>query len=353
MRTIRWIRTTLSALMLVFCGTAAISRAAPPEEPFAGNWMIEWFADGSEEFTAHQATRFDLEMMPHETGTVMLANNRGNPFLRRTWFRSYGNWTNQQPKHSLPGFHADTFGIAGGIDKILGRHFLIGWELGGSWTDVEAKYGGTTKSVDAIETNLYSSLFFKHFYFDVAFGYDHNDYTILRNPGAYTARGTYPGEQWTATTELGLNWGFGRSELEPYFRYQHIGLNEKGFSETILSGSGTAQTFGDRATDRSTSMLGLRYTWNFRCPIGQLTPQMNLGWVHEYQDTDLYSVSHMMRSPASYTFLHHHMPRNRAYIGAGLTASFRYHLDIYCDYASEFATDYGSHTLLGGVNWNY
>ena len=251
----------------------------------------------------------------------------------RTWLRGFGNWTNLSGSGSNGGADAKAYGVSIGMDRQWGRNFLVGAGLGGSWCSAEEKNLKATTDVSSFHGCVYSRIRLQRFYFDVEGGLGSND-----NKWSGTTKSALQGN---LNGEVGTWWEIGLARVEPYCGVRQVWYDD---------GS-------SRTGNKTTSVLGLRYSWKTAGKFAVTTPRIYGGWLHEWGDRDLFNVATFVDSPTVYrlaggtsgTFL----TEDRLFVGGGFAMAMGSSLDVYLRYTAEMASNYAAHTLLLGMNWNF
>ena len=251
------------------------------------------------------------------------------PIRVRTWLRGFGNWTTLSNSGSSGAATAKAYGVSLGIDRQFGRNILIGTTLGGSWCSAEEKLWNETTNVSAFHGALYTRIRLQRLYFDLEGG--------LGSVANKRTATTLTAFQGNLGGEVGTWWEAGLARVEPY-----LGLRQAWYDDDL-----------PRLGNKTTSVLGLRYSWKTASALAVTTPRIYGGWLHEWGDRNLFNVATFADPPTVYRLNRTTLNTDRLFIGGGFTTTMGASLDVYLRYTAEMASNFSAHTLLLGMNWNY
>ena len=247
----------------------------------------------------------------------------------RTWLRGFGNWTSISGSGSSGAAESKAYGVSLGVDRQLGRNFLVGVGFGGSWCSAEEKQWNTKTDVSAFHGSLYTRIRLQRLYFDIEGGLGSDD-----NKRSGTTSTVF---QSHLNGEVGTWWEHGLAKVEPYFGVRQIWYDDH----------------SPRTGDKTTSAFGLRYSWKTASALAVTTPRIYGGWLHEWSDRDLIGVGSFVDAPTIYRLNGATLPADRFYVGGGFTTAMGSSLDVYLRYTAETASNFSAHTILLGMNWNF
>ena len=246
----------------------------------------------------------------------------------RTWLRSFGNWTHISD--SIGTTDAKAYGVSLGLDRQFGRNFLVGVGLGGSWCSAENGPQNETVDVSAFHGSLYSRVRVQRLYFDLEGGLGSNNDKRSSQSSSTAFQGNFNGE-------VGTWWELGLAKLEPYFGIRQVWFDDRSV----------------RIGNKTTSVLGCRYSWQTVGSLAVTTPRVYYGWLHEWNDRDLVGVGTFTDAQTVYRLSGTILNRDRLFVGGGFTTVLGTSLDVYLRYTAEVASNSAAHTLLLGMNWNF
>jgi len=251
-----------------------------------------------------------------------------DPIHVRTWLRGFGNWTTQSGNSANGAVEAKAYGVSLGIDRQLGRNVLVGASLGGSWCSAEEKQWNETTDVSAFHGTLYTRIQLQRLYFDAEGGLGSVDKRSEKNVTAF---------QSNLSGEVGTWWEAGLARVEPYLGVRQVWYDDH----------------SPRYGEKTTSVLGLRYSWKTATRLAVTTPRIYGGWFHEWSARDLVNAATFTDSPIVYRLNGTTLNADRLFVGGGFTTAMGSSLDVYLRYTAEMASNFSAHTLLLGMNWNY
>ena len=246
----------------------------------------------------------------------------------RTWFRGFVNWTSVGDSAGIA--DANAHGVSLGVDRQFGLNILVGVGFGGSWCSAENKPRSETIDISAFHGSLYSRIRLQRLYFDLEGG-------LGSNNAKQSSKGSSTAFQSNLNGEIGTWWELGLAKLEPY-----LGVRQVWFDD-----------HSPRVGNKTTSVLGCRYSWQTINPFAVTTPRVYCGWLHEWNDRDLVGIGTFTDAPTIYRLSGSALNRDRLFVGCGFTTVLGTSLDVYLRYTAEVASNFSAHTLLLGMNWNF
>lgn len=244
-------------------------------------------------------------------------------------------------------------GVVGGLDYRLDDHTLIGVVGGYDRTDANLGNFVPASSIKSYFGGGYATLGYGPAYVDVFGTYGKADYDLRRNVrfgataldfASATRSRTYVGGG-----TIGLKFGFGIAEIEPYagIRYAHVKIDS--FSEGSSVG---ALSLGDDRYEALLGNFGARVGFNI--PVGDVVvrPEIRGAYRREFRHDGDATFSYSFAGPGVGSLQFNPTPLARGYAtaGAGLTISgTRSPLAIVVDYNGEFASDRRIHGITGGL----
>jgi uncharacterized protein with beta-barrel porin domain len=142
--------------------------------------------------------------------------------------------------------------------------------------------------------------------------------------------------QWNFNSEAGTWWTQGLGKVEPYLGLRHVALE-----------------LDPKTDSKTTFLLGVRYSWQTTGIYSVTSPRLYGGMIQELGDRTLLNVASFTDAPTVFSIPGYEIAETRFFFGGGFTSSMGSSLDIYFRYTAETASNYSSHTLLLGMNWNY
>ena len=251
-----------------------------------------------------------------------------DPSPTRTWFRGFGNWTSVGG--SIGTADAKAYGVSLGVDRQFGRNILVGVDFGGSWCSAKNNPRDETLDVSAFHGSLYSRVRLQRLYFDLEGGLGSDKEKRMTHDGSTAFQSHFNGE-------VGTWWEMGLAKFEPYLGIRQVWYDDH----------------SPRTGNKTASVLGFRYSWKTVGALAVTMPRVYCGWLHEWNDRDLVSIGTFTDAPTVYRLNGTTINSDRLFVGGGFTTALGASLDVYLRYTAEIASNFSSHTLLLGMNWNF
>ncbi|MBR5711030.1 MAG: autotransporter domain-containing protein [Thermoguttaceae bacterium] len=280
------------------------------------------------------------------------------------WFRGIGAWERQEAEGNLARYDTDYSGFTIGFDRLYGPGMLFGMSAGGVWNTTKFKdAGGSVAKGGTFLLDLYGSYFNNCSHFDYMFGYQGGttDTTRRTDFGVDPSFGKIKSNTFIAAMELGRTFRFLRNTLEPYYDLQYINIQNDAFTEY---GYAFTEYDSEAALDvyknnqhALLQTIGIRYMGSCAGPLKgyYFVPQVEVGWVHNYSNTDIVSVASFANAVEAGSFVTsgYHVPRDRVKVAVGLDIVFNPYAKIDIKYECQAGDGFGFHTLTGGFDWNF
>ena len=273
------------------------------------------------------------------------------------WFRGIGAWERQEAYGDLAQYDTDYSGFTIGVDRLYGPGMLFGMSAGGVWNTTKFKdAGGSVAKGGTFLLDLYGSYFNNCSHFDYMFGYQGGttDTTRRTDFGVAPTFGQIKSNTFIAAIELGRTFRFLTNTLEPYYDLQYVNLQNDDLREY---GSEAALDIYKNNHHALLQTIGMRYMGSCAGPLKgyYFVPQVEVGWVHNYSDTDVISVSSFADavSAGSFVTTGYRVPRDRVKVSVGLDIVFNPAAKIDIKYECQAGDGFGFHTLTGGFDWNF
>jgi outer membrane lipase/esterase len=213
------------------------------------------------------------------------------------------------------GFSFDGWGLTGGIDYRFTDDAILGLAAGYNSSSTDIDDNGGSLDADGWSISLYGTYYpDEHFYADAIVTYGSNSYDQDRNIrysiGDYsvnqTASADYDSTQWSATLGGGYDIPRGSWTFTPVVQLQYLSADVDGYTERMSApnapGGGWATRLGDVDQESLTSMLGFNVSHALSTNWGVVSPQLHLGWVHEYEDDAIALNGSFVDDPTSGVF---------------------------------------------------
>ncbi len=273
------------------------------------------------------------------------------------WFRGIGAWERQEERGDLARYDADYAGFTIGVDRMYAPNLLLGLSAGGVWNTTKFHdAGGSVANGGSFLIDLYGSWFDDCNHFDFMFGYQggSTDTTRRTDFGVDPTGGKIKSNSFIAAMELGHAFHFFHNTFEPFYDLQYINIQNDGFTEY---GSEAALTVNANNHHALLQTIGIRFMRSCAGPLKgyYFLPQFEIGWVHNYSDSNVLSISSFAGATDAGTFVTtgYYTPRNRVKVAVGLDIVINPAMKFDIKYECQAASGFGFHTLTGGFDWNF
>lgn len=272
---------------------------------------------------------------------------------KRIWFLAQGSFLdNVDEQNEISDFNAYSYAFSIGTDRRWNNNIFYGYGITGNRTRMDSK-GVSEGATKTILLNGHIRINLLKLNLDLDTGVGFGDNTRDRNDRLGLYRSDYNSLQWHGAAELAWTMEQGFAKFQPFLNFRYGGLKESSFNGKTLFGSDRTRPHENNSGITGVSTLGMRYFWSKEGQYAVITPNISAGWVHEFEDTTIFTSNEFSNAPIFYRYMDAHKPRDRAYIGGGFTASMRKCMDVYLRYNAELADNYGSHGIVLGMNWNF
>jgi outer membrane autotransporter protein len=169
-------------------------------------------------------------------------------------------------------------------------------------------------------------------------------------PGAATSSPS--GESYQGHAEAGYHWVLPAAGMSvavtPYAALDYVNAHLQGFSET--GGFGALSVNGTDGNSFQTT-LGVRLTSRIEMgTYGTLTPELRLGWNHEFLDASQTLGASLVGAPGStFTATGINFGRDAALIGAGFSMELSPDAKVFLDYDGKLGQRFQEHAISGGL----
>jgi fibronectin-binding autotransporter adhesin len=269
------------------------------------------------------------------------------------WGDIYGDWTEQNNRHGLFGYHSKGGGALLGADYSFTNQFLLGLLGAYSYSDVHMSKSVAKGHINSGYGALYALLHNRHAFVDLAIigGFDlfHAFRKIqfaAESVGAINRRARTAHDGWNI--EGHIDGGFIIDqwkvlEIRPFLSFDYQFLHEDGFKEK------GAQSINLKVRASDASMLrseaGINLSRCFRVSHGKWIPQVRFSAVRENRFSGRSYRSNFVGQPGSFVVRGLYPTRTLFSPGAGLTGTFfdeELSLSLYYD--GEFGDGYSDQT---------
>lgn len=271
--------------------------------------------------------------------------------LSRTgaWVQLLSSDADQGTRSGIPGYDADSQGIAVGADGKLNAQTTLGLAYSYLTSDVRSQSGNKT-AIDGHALTLYSGFEQGAWFADASLTYGRNDNESKRYIAGTRAEGDYDSELWG----LGLLGGYGFDLgqgllLEPRMAARYSNVQIDGFRE---QGSSAALAVGEQRYEVGEIGAGVRLAGNFGAGQGRLEPEAKLMAYHDLIADRVSSTSAFLVGGTPFVTSGAKPPRDSYEASLGLTYRLgAVSLGVSYDYLSK--ADYSADTVQARVRYDF
>jgi len=266
------------------------------------------------------------------------------------WARGFGVRGQADTIGTAPGYHEERVGIIAGADW----HVAPGWVVGiaGSYGNTDASFVESSRTtVNAYQGLLYGGWSGEAWYVTGNAGGGVNDYHTTRQlaPEGLTgfATSSPTGESYNAYGEAGYRLVHAGYTITPYLGAGYVHAHVDAFSE---AGGFGALAVAASNSNSFASTLGLRASTR----IGDLVPELRLGWSHEFLDAAQTINGALVNVPGSaFSSTGANFGRDSAVVGAGVTHELNASVRLFVDYDGRLTGSFQEHAVSAGLRVNF
>jgi outer membrane autotransporter protein len=205
------------------------------------------------------------------------------------WGQAFGGHASQDERDDVPGYSANYGGLLLGLDKAISEN----WRVGGVFTysntlvDDSDDAAGDSTRVNAYGLIGYASYAGKPWYVNLSGGVVQQQYDTSRlidfTGFSSNATGSFSGQQYVARVEGGYPLALGAMTFTPLANLMYSYLHQEGYTES--GGNGAALSVDATHATSVKSGLGFKLEQGFATRYGDVVPDLQLQWIHEYDHT--------------------------------------------------------------------
>ncbi len=246
-------------------------------------------------------------------------------------------------------FDFDTYEVVGGADYRVTDHVVLGGAV--SYFNVDADFknkptvNGGSVDADGWGGFLYGTYYGDRFYVDGMAGYAKSDYDVKRkilipsnNPSIptinETAKASPDSDDYTLSAGAGYTLGQGALSYGPYARLTYLKVDVDDYRERGAEASGLNLDVRGQDWTSFTSVLGGRVAYAISRGFGVLSPQAQIGWVHEFKNASKTIGATYVDDPLGNVLLARTDKPDRDYfeVGLGVAAVFQGGVQVFFNY---------------------
>ncbi|WMD21634.1 autotransporter domain-containing protein [Achromobacter seleniivolatilans] len=270
------------------------------------------------------------------------------------WGQAFGGHASQNQRDGVDGYGANFGGLLLGLDRGIGERWRVGGVVSYSGTEVDFKdnTSGNSTHVDSYGFMAYGSYTANTWYTNLSAGLVEQRYRTKRSVD-FTgfqgdAHGRFDGQQYVVRAEAGVPIAAGATTITPLAALTYNYVRQDGYTET--GGNGAALSVGSSNATSVTSDLGVKFARDFSTSYGTLTPELQLGWRHEFRNNKVLTNASFAGDPTgatAFTTVGASPVRDAALVSAGLTLLKSNNLSISARY--ELQAGSGFVSQAGGL----
>ncbi|MNF54864.1 Outer membrane protein B precursor [compost metagenome] len=194
------------------------------------------------------------------------------------WVQLLDSDADQGERDGIPGYDADSQGIAVGADGKLNAQTTLGLAYSYLTSDVRSQSGNKT-DIDGHALTLYGGFEQGAWFADAGLTYGRSDNESRRYIAGTRAEGDYDSELWGLSLLGGYGFDLGQGLLlEPRMAARYSNVQIDGFRE---QGSSAALAVGEQRYEVGEIGAGVRLAGNFAARQGRLEPEARLMAYHD------------------------------------------------------------------------
>ncbi len=322
--------------------------------------MMNQFSEGVFDHVGSVQNSRQYAMMGDSSNLMASASNSPAPTPQidkwMPYAKAFGTWGSHNGEEGIDGYHYSTYGMMGGLDKMISDSTLLGFSMGGAATNVDYKQDSTNADISSMLVSLYGSYFQDNWHVGLNLGYSHNWYDTERSIGfdsmGREAKSSYEGNAYNIATEFGNNFGGTSMLLEPVVGVGYTSVTQESYREV---GAHSLDLKVDSETsDGIYSKLGLRFAKEFRCeqnPDMVFVPKANAFWIHDFADNASFNSKFV--NGGSFTTDSMNPVEDSYNFGAGLDVFLSKGTELFVDYGWQGSSSLNASTLQAGAQWSF
>lgn len=270
------------------------------------------------------------------------------------WLRALGGRSHQQNRGDTYGYSGETYGLAGGVDKMFSNDILTG--VFGSWTRMDMDYNdpGTSKADgNAFQMGLYSAWGPDAWFVETALAATYGAWDSRRRIVAGALDETAESDQDVYGANLAVTIGregvAGSFIITPVAGLEYTFSHENGYTETGAGALNQTVSSVNRQSLRSMAGGKLERSVLFENENRSytLTPAIKAQWLHEFLGGEKYRTTYAGMGTTSISSPE--PERDTVRLGASLTLAEENRYSSYISYETDIAETYMDHTLAVGI----
>ncbi|WP_158906077.1 autotransporter domain-containing protein [Burkholderia sp. L27(2015)] len=221
-------------------------------------------------------------------GDTGVATGEG-PAQWGVWGQAFGGHASQNERDQVDGYNANYGGLLLGVDHAINDNWRTGGVFSYSNTSVNNTGDtiGDTTTINGYGLIGYASYTGSPWYVNLSGGVVQQQYDTTRAVNfqgfSGTAGGHFSGQQYVARAEAGYPLALGGVTLTPLASLTYSYQDQGSYTES--GGNGAALSVGATHANSVKSALGAKLEKAFASHYGEIEPDLQVQWIHEYDHT--------------------------------------------------------------------
>ena len=230
----------------------------------------------------------DSLRLAQAAGETGVASGEGPPKWG-VWGQAFGGHASQNQRDDVDGYSANYAGLLLGVDRAIDERWRAGGVFSYSNTAINntGDTAGDTARVNGYGLIGYASYTGSPWYVNLSGAVVQQQYDTTRVVSMQgfsgTASGHFSGQQYVARAEAGYPLALRGMTLTPLASLTYSYLNQGSYTES--GGNGAALSVGSSRASSVKSSLGAKLEKGFTTHYGEIVPQLQAKWIHEYNHT--------------------------------------------------------------------
>ncbi|MBI3703211.1 MAG: autotransporter domain-containing protein, partial [Rhizobiales bacterium] len=278
----------------------------------------------------------------------------------RLWGQGYGGYGKTAGDAIVGSNDVSThiWGLAAGADYRVMPHTTLGFALAGgnlSWGLSQGLGGGRS---DVFQLGAYGSHSFGASYISAAAAYAWHDMTTGRTVtavGSETLQARFRAQSFGGRLEGGYRFAMPWVGVTPYAAAQIQQFRTPGYSETVLSGTGTFPlSYASNRTNATRFELGSWFDKTFALDNGRaLAIRTRAAWAHDHTSDIAMNAVFQTLPGSNFTVNGAPIPANSALLSAGAELRLANNVSIAAKFDGEFASHARTYTGTGSIKYRW
>ena len=269
------------------------------------------------------------------------------------YMETIGEFVSVQGNTNASGYHQASGGLVLGIDRRISDQLV----LGGAFTYLSDGADLSQKgkiSADETFAQLYGVWFKDGFHVEGMAGVGYNSYTTKRQGLQGLAKGNTTGEDWGGLLSGGYDWQQQKWSFGPVgeLQYENVGIDP--YRE---KGSLAPLHIQGQSMDALHSQLGgaVRYRGNIPGTWSFITPELNLGWRHDFYGNTVPLSAHLADGAGGVFTVNGPSLGSDSMVGSlGVTVQWVPTFSTYVNFTAQLGrTGYEAETISGGMRFDF